>query len=125
MTCTPLPEYSVSQVVGPSGGTLAVGPHSFIVPAGALSSWVRITAVAPSDSVNRVHFRPEGLTFKKPASLTMSYANCKGAGSLLKAQIAYTDDLLQILYYVPSVPDYPSKTVTGQIDHFSDYATAW
>ena len=31
---------------------------------------------APSNSINRVVFRPDGLTFKQPALLAMSYANC-------------------------------------------------
>ena len=74
--CSPLPYDSVSKTIGPQGDTLQVGPHTLRVPAGALSAPVTITAVAPSDSVNRVDFQPEGLTFAQPASLVMSYANC-------------------------------------------------
>ncbi len=40
-------------------------------------------------------------------------------------QIAYTTDLLAILYYLPSLDDQASQTVTGQLQHFSDYALAW
>jgi hypothetical protein len=125
VSCTPLAADSVTQVIGPAGGTITVGPHSFTVPAGALDSAVSITAVAPSDVVNRIVFQPSGLVFQVPATLTMSYANCGLLVNLLPMQIAYVDDLLNILYYVPSVPDAQSQTVTGMVRHFSDYAVAW
>ncbi len=125
LTCTPLPSDSVTQTIGPEGGTLLVGVDALTIPPGALDSAVTITAVAPSDTVNRVQFQPEGLTFQQPASLTMSYANCNLLGLTLPKQIAYTTDLLAILYYLPSVDDQASQTVTGQLQHFSDYALAW
>jgi hypothetical protein len=74
--CTPLPYDSVTKTIGPAGDTIQVGPHTLRVPAGALDSAVSITAVAPSDTVNRVDFQPEGLVFRQPASVVMSYANC-------------------------------------------------
>jgi len=125
LTCTPLPYDSVTQTIGPEGGTLLVGVQALAIPPGALDSAVTITAVAPSDTVNRVQFQPEGLTFQQPASLTMSYANCDLLGLTLPKQIAYTTDLLVILYYLPSLDDQASQTVTGQLQHFSDYALAW
>jgi hypothetical protein len=125
LRCTPLASDSITQTIGPEGGTLLVGTNMLSVPAGALDSAVNITAVAPSDTVNRVRFQPEGLTFQQPASLTMSYANCNLIGSELPKRIAYTTDLLLILEYLPSLDDVSGQTVTGQIQHFSDYAIAW
>jgi hypothetical protein len=125
LTCTPLPADSVTKVIGPGGGTINVGPHSFAIPAGALDSAVSITAVTPSDAVNRIVFQPSGLVFRQPATLTMSYANCGVLGSLLPTQIAYIDNLLEILYYLPSIDNVQSQTVTAQVQHFSDYAVAW
>jgi len=125
VACTPLPADSVTQVIGPDGGTIVVGPHSFTVPAGALDSAVAITAVAPSDVVNRVVFQPAGLRFHHAATLTMSYANCGPLAHMAPARIAYVDDLLNILYYIPSVGNAQSQTVTGWVRHFSDYAVAW
>jgi hypothetical protein len=125
LTCTPMPAYHASQVIGPDGGTLVIGPHTFTVPRGALTSPVLITADAPHDNLNRVIFQPEGLTFRKSASLTMSYANCEGLGSLLPKQIAYTNDLLQILSFITSIDDIFSNKVTGQVNHFSEYIVAW
>ncbi len=125
LACTPLPADSVTQTVGPNGGTINVGPHSFTVPAGALDSAVAITAVAPSGTVNRIVFQPAGLRFHRAARLTMSYANCGLVTHLLPTQIAYVDDLLDILYYIPSIGNAQSQTVTGWVRHFSDYAVAW
>ncbi len=125
LACTPVGADSVSQTIGPEGGTLQVGANTLAIPAGALDSAVTITAVAPSDTVNRVRFEPEGLTFLSPAQLTMSYANCNTLGLLLPKQIAYTSDLLLILEYVPSLDDLSGQTVTGEVRHFSDYAIAW
>ncbi len=125
LVCTPLAADSVTQTIGPEGGTLQVGATTLAIPAGALDSAVSITAVAPSDTVNRVQFQPEGLTFLQPAQLTMSYANCNTLGLTLPKQIAYTTDLLLILEYFPSLDDLSGRTVTGQIHHFSDYAIAW
>jgi hypothetical protein len=125
LTCAPLPTASVTQTVGPLGGVINVGPHTLSIPPGALLSDVSITAVAPSDSVNRVVFEPAGLEFEEPASLTMAYGNCKQAIVPFPKRIAYTDDLLVILEYIQSVDDQQTQRVTGRLDHFSSYAAAW
>lgn len=127
LQCTPLTSDSVSQTIGPLGGVIAVGPHRLVIPAGALAEPVVITAIVPADTVNRIQFEPQGLTFQQPASLSMSYANC-GTLPLLRIfpkQIAYTSDALAILELLPSVDDFAGQTVTGQVAHFSDYAIAW
>ena len=125
LQCTALPADSVTQTIGPEGGVIQVGGHALAIPPGALSEPVAITAIAPSDTVNRVHFEPQGLTFAQPASLTMSYANCDVLGSLLPKQIAYTTDALAILELLPSLDDLWGRTVTAHLGHFSDYAIAW
>ena len=125
LKCTPLPYVKSSAVVGPLGGTLRVGQYSLAVPAGALSQSVQITAEQLSDTVNSVRFSPSGLQFAKPATLSMPYANCNLLGRLLPKRIAYTSDNLQILTYLLSLDNLFSKTVTGQVNHFSRYAVAW
>ena len=125
LQCTPLPYASTTQVVGPTGGTIQVGPHTLVIPPGALAQNVTITAVAPSATVNSVRFTPQGLHFLAPAALTMSYSNCNLLGKLLPKRIAYTDDNLNILSYLISLDNLLSKKVTGKLDHFSRYAVAW
>ena len=125
LQCAPLPADSVSVPVGPDGGTISVGPHALVIPAGALADRVTITAVAPSDTVNRVRFEPTGLVFRRTASLTMSYANCNLPGLPIPRRIAYIDHALDILYYLLSADHPLSQAVTGRLDHFSEYAVAW
>ena len=123
--CAPLGPDSASAVIGPEGGVIAIGPHRLSIPAGALGASVRITAIAPADTVNRIQFEPQGLTFDQPASLTMSVANCDPVALLGRTRIAYTTDALVILELLPSADDLVARTVTGQLGHFSDYAIAW
>ena len=125
LQCRPLPTYTAAAQIGPTGGTLRVGPHTLTVPAGALSSHVDILAIAPSGRVNLVEFAPAGLTFQRSAALTMSYANCNLLGSLVPKRIAYVDDGLGILEYLLSLDDLRRQEVTGRLDHFSGYAVAW
>lgn len=123
LTCSPLAADSATQTIGDSGGTIYVGPHTLTIPPGALNDTVTITAVAPADTVNRVQFQPQGLTFNQPASLTMSYANCTATSQA--KQIAYTSDALAILELLASQDDVAAQTVSAQLQHFSDYAIAW
>jgi hypothetical protein len=125
LKCTPLPSDTTSATIGPLGGVLRVGPHSLLVPPGALTAPVRITALQSRDTVNAVRFKPEGLTFRYPASLTMSYANCNLLGILLPKRIAYTTDQYRILEYLLSLDNLGARQVTGRLKHFSQYAVAW
>ncbi len=125
LKCTPLPDVRSSAVMGPAGGTLQIGQYTLRVPAGALSQSVQISGEQLPDTVNSVRFAPEGLQFAKPATLTMTYANCSLLGIILPKQIAYTTDKLQILSFLVSLDNVLSKTVTGQVNHFSRYAVAW
>lgn len=125
LRCTPQPADSATQVIGPLGGTIQAGANTLTVSAGALLDTVTITMLARSDTVNRVHFEPEGLQFAQPASLTMSYANCDTFGANLPKNVAYTDNLLVILEILKSWDDHHAQTVTGEVEHFSEYAVAW
>ena len=124
LQCTALPAAHASKVIGPDGGVLQIGPHYLVVPPGALSQNITITGDAPSDHTNDVQFGPAGLQFAKPAALNMSYANCSLLAGLLP-KIAYTSDLLAILYYIPSFNSFSTQTVTGRVDHFSRYAVSY
>jgi hypothetical protein len=121
--CSPQPYASTTQVVGVNGGTIYVGTHKLVIPAGALSRNYTIRAEQVTHRVNSVRLSPEGLRFAKPAKLTLSYSNCSPL--LLLKRVVYTDELLRILELIPSLDDLRTKTVTGDIRHFSRYAVAW
>jgi len=127
LSCSNLPYDSTTQTIGILGGRLSVGPHTLVIPPGALSRPTAITMILPTNlrGVNAVRFKPAGLQFHTPAALTMSYANCSLLGRLLPKRIAYTTDYLQILYYLLSLDNLLGKDVTGQVNHFSAYVIAW
>lgn len=125
LRCSPRPAAVATATIGPAGGIIDVGDHRLIIPAGALSSDVTITATAPASAARQVKFEPEGLSFALPARLTMSYANCSGALSLLPKNVAYTTDLLAILEILASSDDRTTQTVSTYLEHFSRYAVAW
>ena len=115
----------IKQTVGPAGGVIALGPAQLTIPPGALSAVVTIQAKIPAGySGNYIQFKPDNLVFQQPASLRISYSNC----SLVNAtqlKVAQVSDVLQIIQYVPSTNDLGGLTVTGQLQHFSNYAVAW
>jgi hypothetical protein len=126
LKCSNLPYATNTKTIGPLGGSISAGPHTLKVPPGALLSPTTITMTAPTGmGVNAVRFQPEGLRFARSAALTMSYSNCSLLGNLLPKRIAYTDDNLNILYYLLSLDNLLSKKVTGKVNHFSDYVVAW
>lgn len=126
LKCSALPYASSTATIGPLGGSISAGPHTLVIPPGALAAPTTITMTAPTGlGVNAVKFQPEGLQFSTPAVLTMSYSNCSLLGKILPKRIAYTDDNLNILSYLLSLDNLLSKYVTGKVNHFSDYVVAW
>jgi hypothetical protein len=125
LSCSPLPASSTSVVVGSEGGIVSVGPHTLVIPPGALSAPVAITGEVVTGSVNSVRFSPSGLQFAKGATLVMSYRNCSGLGMLLPKKIVYTDELLNLLDVLRSLDLSSQKLVSAQIGHFSRYAVAY
>lgn len=123
LACSAQPYTKKTQTVGSAGGTILVGTHRLVIPAGALASPVKITAEQVTGRVNSVRFAPEGLKFAKPATLTLSYANCSPL--MLLKRVAYTNELLGILELLPSLDDLRTKSVSAPIRHFSRYAVAW
>jgi hypothetical protein len=123
LSCPTTKSYSSTQVVGPAGGVIRVGPHALTIPAGALASKVRITATAPAGDNVLVEFAPHGLRFAKPTSLALSYRECGLVQGLL-LQVVYVDDHRSILELVTSSNNIFTRTVVGRVDHFSGYAVA-
>ena len=131
---------SVTQVVGPAGGLIAVGHHYLWVDSMALSDTVSITAVAPADTVRWVRFQPNGLQFRTngagwSALLYTSFQDC-GVPTADTVRIAQVTDSLSVIRYL-APPDSTwikvrkkawskgQQYVAGVLHHFSQYATSW
>jgi hypothetical protein len=127
---------SVTQVIGPNGGSFAVGPHYLYIDSLALSTAVSITAVAPAGTVRWVRFRPDGLVFQPTvdgwsALLYTNYTDC-GVPTSDTLRVAQVTDSLSILGYVQTYVKARKKPwsqgtqyVVGLLQHFSNYAVAW
>jgi hypothetical protein len=124
LRCRPMAAASATESIGPAGGEIRIGRHVLSIPGGALRQRTTITAVAPSDTVNRVQFEPDGLTFQKPVMLVMSYANC-AVDRPAPREVVYVDDALKVLGHQPSRDDPAGKRVAGLLTHFSQYAVSW
>jgi hypothetical protein len=131
---------SVTQVIGPAGGLIAVGRHVLWVDSMALSDTVRITAVAPADTVRWVRFQPDGLEFRTngagwSAVLYTSFKDC-GVPTAETVRIAQVTDSLHVIGYLAR-PDSTwikvrkrswsngNQYVAGVLHHFSQYAVSW
>jgi hypothetical protein len=129
VSCSKLPYDSVTQVIGPAGGVIAVGPHFLWIDSLALPAPVKITAVSPSERWRRVRLKPDGLVFQRRAFLVTSYANCT-LKQATTPRLAQVSDDMTILGYLSSSTVF-AKTyegtlyVVGELHHFSNYAVAW
>ncbi len=134
VSCRPLPYDSVTRTIGPAGGFIEVGRNWLLIPSGALSAPVTITAVAPSDTVAMVRFQPEGLHFQKSTLLVLAYDNCRIPKSMTP-RIALVTDAFQVVDFLTSVniplddhrfkKAHGKRQVIGELQHFSNYAVAW
>jgi ribosomal protein S30 len=143
--CSPVAYDSVSQVIGPTGGWFVVGANVLWVDSLALSSPVKITAVAPSDTIRWVRLYPEGLVFNTGthglgAVVATNLNNCKLRRNTIP-RIANVTDAMALVEYVESpMAAVDSMLIArfrtdsggwtpywafGALHHFSNYAVAW
>ena len=113
----------VRQTIGPWGGSIRVGSHLLVIPRGALTQYVRITAEQIPGETNSVRFSPHGLQFNRPAILTLNYENC---GNVEPPKvIVYTEEDLTVIDPLRSYDLTKKLQVAAPIDHFSRYAVAY
>ena len=125
LVCERQPYAITQQLIGPAGGTLMIGKHQLVIPAGALGRPTLITGEAPADFVSSVRFQPEGLQFLRPATLTLDYSSCPAARLQILKRVAYTTDSLDILSFLLSRDNLLLMRVSADLQHFSRYAVAW
>lgn len=113
-----------SADIGPSGGELVVGRARLIVPPGALTRTVRISATTPSAENAFVSFQPEGLVFRKPAGLVFDAGECSLSSEQVP-DVGYLGDDGQLLERIPARYSNYWHTVAAPIGHFSGYALVW
>jgi hypothetical protein len=124
LRCEPRPYDADAAIIGPDGGTLHVGEHQLVIAKGALTREELIIAEAPTSSLVDVEFSPEGLTFGRPAELTLSYKGCDVPADidLVLAYIGWGNRILEL---PPSQDRRDLSEVIGEVGHFSQYAVAY
>lgn len=123
LRCQPRDYEADAAIIGPQGGTLKVGEHELVIPAGALDHDELVVAESPTSSLVDVQFAPHGLQFLKPAQLKLSYKGCVRPTSY-ELLIAYIE-AHRVLELPPSVDHKGDDEVEADIDHFSRYAIAY
>ena len=124
VACNRRLEASDTEMVGRRGGTLHFGGNSLEIPEGALDHTVRISArVVPNVDYLVVQFEPSGLTFDRPAILTLNVAGCAlSQGS--NPAVVYVGHDGRILEQIETVFSRWWHRVSAPIEHFSGYSIA-
>lgn len=118
---------SASALVGPLGGTVAVGGHRLVIPPLAVPLPTEFTVTAPASGYLELDVRAGGqehYTFQKPVSLTLSYARCTRS-DINKAplRVFYIDPVTNaVLEDMGGTDDKTARTVTIGTGHLSGYA---
>ncbi len=124
------------NIVGSTGGTVTAsgGLASLSIPAGALSSEVKITVAAAADPVNDsrtgtgtpFEFGPEGTKFSQPVALTLKYDRTKlpAGGAQSELRVAQLTDDGWILVQDSFVIDSTSGTVKVAVSELGRSAAA-
>jgi hypothetical protein len=104
------------------GGTIVLGPHTLIVPAGAVDHDMEITISSSSLTGIAIDCSPSPYHFNAPVTLVLSNVGTQypasNAAPNINAYYMAPDGSLQELQ---STVDPVDQTVTTQTDHFSRY----
>ncbi|WP_373044333.1 hypothetical protein [Vulgatibacter sp.] len=121
---------AVAATIGAAGGTLETpdGAVRLEIPPGALSSDEEvsiqpITAEAPGAIGGAFRLRPEGVTFAQPVRFTLAWEDDEVAGTApALLQIASQEAEGSWRAYEASAVDEASRTVSVDVEHFSDWS---
>ncbi len=115
-----------SVVIGAMGGIVTFGPHTLIVPAGAVDGNITITMSNASSTAIAVDCTPSPYHFNIPVTLILSY---RGTQYQTLSTTDNTLNALRVYYMTPDGDLEPQRctvnpftsTVSAEVDHFSRY----
>jgi hypothetical protein len=117
LACDVPSDLNGAAIIGPEGGTLDIGPHRLIIPAGALTKKVAVSGFIPAGSTIEVHFEPHGLQFRKPAGLILNSSSCADA-----PVVVYLNEVGVVAERIKAIFSSWWHAIAAPIDHFSVYA---
>ena len=124
LRCEPQQRATASKVIGPKGGSINFGPHSLVVPAGALDTNTTITATAPSNPAVNVEFAPHGLQFRRPVEMVIDYKQCI-VPETDELGVTYVLNGWYAVEKMPSMDVRKDKKISALTDHFSGFIVPW
>lgn len=129
MTCPTSDTQTVTSRIGPSGGVLAIGNTTVVIPLGAVLFPEDFSLTVPASRYAEIRVRTgsaEHYIFQLPVSMTIDYSRC--ASPALDAQSLSVwnidPDTKALLAPMVSVDAKLTHTVTFTTIHLSGYAVA-
>jgi hypothetical protein len=116
---------TASSAIGSEGGTFSAGGHRLSLPPGAVTQRVTFALNQLQSEYGLVQVLPAGQQFNAPATLTLSYAHCRGgpAAGLTPAIFRWESQRgAWVQVQDSSRHDPEARTVTAPIHHLSGYA---
>ena len=116
-------------VIGPEGGSIAIGSTVLTLPAGAVTAPQRFDVELPPSDFLEVGVSARGYAsfrFEKPVTVTVDYSRCAIADlSLLGAAMFHVDESTgELLEKMHTVIDEQARTITFTTPHLSVYIMA-
>ena len=115
-----------TAIIGPQGGSLALGGFVMVVPKGAVLDTTTFVMRVPEAKVLKVKIRARGeqhFTFEKPVTITLDYSRCASVPTDPTAW--YVDENTNgELEQMPGANNPGAQTFTLQTGHLSGYALA-
>lgn len=119
---SPVNLYIEAVIPTKSGGTLSLLDVVLTIPAGAVKNDTLFSIAVPDDELFYNEFGTSGLVFAVPVTVTMSYRNADLSGiTETRIKLAWLDERTNSWKSMACVVDTVSKTVTGNLYHFSAY----
>lgn len=105
-----------------TGATMTLFDVTLIIPPGAVDNDTTFSISIPDPALFYNDFGTHGLQFNVPVTVIMCYrdANLSNVNET-SIRLAWYDEYYQSWRDMPCTVDYLTKTVTGQVDHFSSY----
>ncbi len=131
-----LGDLDLSKLIGINGGTISIAGITLTVPKGAITIPTLFTVAAlptgvidaslTATTTNLLGLLTDvgSIGFKKPVTITMSYARATNVKDPSKLFLVYYDYSKNKLVPLKSTVDTRNRTVSAQVDHFSKYGMA-
>jgi hypothetical protein len=116
--------YTTTYPVGPQGGSLSFGGHTLVIPKHAVQHWTYFSATLRAGDEIRIDLRAWDMfgsvrNFRRPVELTIDLSDAS-AEDLEGVSVFYLDPTGST-ERMPSVLNVEGRSVTGYLNHFSDY----